>query len=85
MSNKQRKLERLLFSAGSTMLLIISNHLSSRPRSELCTYKSTELNLIFIEFLNLNEINVIVGCIYRHPDLDLNKFNAYHVNNLLGK
>ena len=38
-----------------------------------------------IEILNPKKTNVTVGCIYRHPHIDLNEFNDYFVNNLLGK
>ena len=24
-----------------------------------------------------------MGCIYRHPNMDLNEFNDYYINNLL--
>ena len=26
-----------------------------------------------------------MDCVYRYPDMDLNKFNDYYVNNLLDK
>ena len=48
---------------------------TSKPRNE-----ST-----FIEILNPKKTNVIVGCIYRHPHMDLNEFNDYYVYNLLDK
>ena len=51
------------------------NHLSYRPRSDLCIYKSTELELIFIEILNPKKANVIVGSIYYHPHTNLNESN----------
>ena len=35
--------------------------------------------------LNPKKTNMIVGCIYRHPYMDLNEFNDYYVNNLLDK
>ena len=38
-----------------------------------------------IEIFNPNKTNVIVGCIYRHPHIDLNEFNDYYLNNLLDK
>ena len=39
----------------------------------------------FIEILNPKKTNVIVGCIYCHPHLDLNEFNDYYANKLLDK
>ena len=64
-------------------LLYMSNNLSYKPRNGLCIYKSTKLESTFIEMLNPKKTNVIVGCIYRHPHMDLNEFNDYYINNLL--
>ena len=72
-------------SAAGGTLLYISNNLSYKPRNDLCIYKSTELESTFIEILSAKKTNVIVGCIYRHPHMDLNEFNDYYINNLLDK
>ena len=72
-------------SAAGGTLLYISNNLSYKPRNDLCIYKSTELESTFIEILSPKKTNVIVGCIYRHPHMDLNEFNDYIINNLLDK
>ena len=55
---------------------IDGNHLSYKARSDLCIYKSTELEPIFIEILNPKKANVIVGCIYCHPHANLNESNG---------
>ena len=68
--------------AGNT-LLYISNIPSCKPRNDLGIYKSTELESIFIEILNPERTNVIVGCIYHHPHMDLNELNGYYIDNLL--
>ena len=70
--------------AGGTLLYII-NHVSYDPRNDLCIDKSAELELTFIEILNPKKTNVIVGCIYLHPHMDLHEFSDYYVNNLLDK
>ena len=72
-------------SAACGTLLYVSNNLSCKPRNHLCTYKSTELESTLIEILNPKKTNVIVGCIYHHPHMDLNEFNHYYINNLLDK
>ena len=59
-------------SAAGGILLYISNNLSYKPKNDLCIYKSTKLESTFIEILNPKKTNVIVGCIYRHPHMDLN-------------
>ena len=48
-------------------------------------YKSAELESTFIEIINYKKSNIIVGCIYRHPAMDLNEFNDYYLNELLHK
>ena len=48
-------------------------------------YKSAELESTFIEIINHKKSNIIVGCIYRHPAMDLNEFNDYYLNELLHK
>ena len=65
-------------SAAGGTLLCISSDLSYKPRNDLCIYKSTELGSTFIEILNPKKTNVIMGCIYQHPHMDLNEFNDYY-------
>ena len=72
------------FSAGCT-LLYVANHFSYKPRLDLNIYKSNELESTFIEVLNPKKSNIIIGCIYKHPSMDLNDFNTNYLNNLLDK
>ena len=51
----------------------------------MINYKSAELESTFIEIINHKKSNIIVGCIYRHPAMDLNEFNDYYLNELLHK
>ena len=71
-------------SAGGT-LLYIRNHLSYKTRNDLNIYKSGKLESTFIEIINHKKSNILVGCIYRHPVMDLNEFNDHYVNELLHK
>ena len=68
--------------AGGT-LLYINNNLAYKPRNDLNIYKSCELESTFIEIINPKRTNIIVGCIYRHPSMDLNEFNSNYLNELL--
>ena len=43
------------------------------------------LESTFIETTNPSMTNIIVGCIYWHPTMDLNEFNCYCLNLLLKK
>ena len=72
-------------SKGGTMLYI-SNKFNPRPRSDLedFLYKSKELESSFVEIINPGKQNFIIGCIYRHPNMDLNEFNDHFLNKLLG-
>ena len=75
---------RMESGTGDTVLHI-SNHISKKRRNDLCICKSTELESTFIKVLNAKKTNTIVGCIYRYPNMELNEFNGYYVNNLLDK
>ena len=48
-------------------------------------YKSKQLESVFIEICSKNKKNIIVGCIYRHPSMDLNEFNEEFFNPLMEK
>ena len=58
-------------------LLYIADRFVSRPRNDLekIMYKSLELESTFREIILKNKKNIIVGCIYRHPNMDLTEFN----------
>ena len=64
-------------SAGVT-LVCIRNHLSYqspsyKPRNYLCIYKAKELESSFIDISNPKRSTIIIGCIYRHPNMDLDE------------
>ena len=61
-------------------LLYIRNHLSYKTRNDLNIYKSAELESTFIEIINYKKLNILVGCICRHPLINLNEFNEYYLN-----
>ena len=71
-------------SAGGTLLYIV-NHLSYKSCQDLNIYKKNELESTFIEIMNPNKSNIIVGTIYKHPSMDLTDFNSNYLSNLLGK
>ena len=67
-------------SAGGT-LLYIANHLSYKPRPDLNIYKANQLESTFVEIINPKKGNIVVGCIYKHPTMDVLDFE----NNYLGQ
>ena len=68
--------------AGGT-LLYIANHLSYKCCNDLNIYKKNEVESTFIEIVNLEKSNIIVGVIYRHPSMDLKDFNINYLNKLI--
>ena len=72
-------------SAGGT-LLYNANHLSYKSPNDLNIYKIfSELESIFIEVINHQKSNIIIGSIYRHPSMDLDDFNKIFLNKFLEK
>ena len=67
-------------SAGGT-LLYIASHLSYEPRPDLNIYKANQLESTFVEIINPKKGNIVVGCIYKHPTMDVLDFK----NNYLGQ
>ena len=70
--------------AGGTALFIKDNILFlSRP--DLVMYKPFQLESNFVEIVNPKKTNIIIGCIYRHPNMDLSDFNENYLSSLLEK
>ena len=67
--------------AGGTLLYIM-NH---KSRNDLKSYKANELESTFIEIINSKKSNIIVGCLYKHPVMDVTDFNKNYLNPLLEK
>ena len=42
-------------------------------------YKSKNLESIFIEIINTNNKNIVVGCVYCHPSMDANESNEHYL------
>ena len=56
--------------AGGT-LLYKANHLSYKSRNDLNLYKANQLESTFIEKINSPKSNIIVGCLYKYPVMDV--------------
>ena len=56
-------------------LLYIKEDNNYKKRNDLKILRSKMLESVFIEIINLNAKNLIVGCIYRHPCMELSEFN----------
>ena len=57
-------------------LIHIADHLNYRIRKDIesLVYKSNELESVFIEIINPSKKNILCGCIYIHPSMDLSEF-----------
>ena len=62
--------------------IYIVDHLAYQKRNDLDIYEKNYLEPTFIEVPNPSKTNIIVGCIYRHPTMDLKEFNCYYLNPL---
>ena len=67
------------------VLLYVADRINFKPRNDLKIYKSKELESAFIEVINKNEANSIVGVIYKHPCINGDEFNDDYLNPLLSK
>ena len=54
-------------------------------RNNLKIYKYFELESTFIEICNPKKANIIIGCIYKHRNTNINEFNDDCLNDLLDK
>ena len=73
------------FSEGGTHLCA-ANHFSDKPRLDLNIYKSNEplLRVIYLYWnFEPQKVNILIGCIYKHPLMDLNNFSTNYLNNFL--
>ena len=66
-------------------LLYICNHLSYKPRTDLNLNIANQLESTFMEIINSRKSSSIVGCLYKHPNMDVSDFNKNYLNTLLDK
>ena len=63
---------------GSTSLYINKN-IESKARTDLekNLYIPKKLESTFVKLTIKGKTNIIIGCIYKHPKLDINEFNTF--------
>ena len=71
-------------SAGGT-LLYINKIISYKLRNDLKLYHPGKIESTFIEIICSKSTNVIVGCIYKYPTLQINDFKSDFISPLLLK
>ena len=67
------------------VLIYVNKNLNFKPRDDLNIYKSSELESSFIEIINTNDTNDIVGVIYRHPSMNPVEFIDDYLNKITDK
>ena len=73
----------LSLQAEGTPWQLMRSH--TRKDLDSAIYKPYVLESKFREIINPRKKNIIVGCIYRHPSMDLNEFNENYLHPLLEK
>ena len=66
-------------SAGG-MLLYIASHLSFKPRPDLNIYKANQLESTFAEIINPKKSNIVIGVLYKHPNMDVLDFKNNYLS-----
>ena len=69
-------------SSAEGTLLYIASHLSYKPRPDLNIYKSNQLKSTFVELINPKKSNFVIGCIYKHPNMDLTDFKNNYLTQI---
>ena len=63
----------------------ISVDIDFKPRNDLKICEIKKIESLFIEIINKNGSNAIVGVLYRHPSMDMDEFNDVKLELLLSK
>ena len=61
-------------SSNGGVLLYIKKAINYKLRPDLMIYKKRELESVFIEIIQKDSKNIVVGCIYRHPCMQQSEF-----------
>ena len=72
-------------SSAEATLLCIANHLTYKPSSALSLNKANQVESAFIEIINSKKSNIIVGCLYKYPNMDVSDFTKNYLDTLLDK
>ena len=67
------------------VLIYTKKGLKAKPRPDLNIYRENELESLFIEIINPNESNDIVGVVYRHPCMNASSFVDDYLKGIIDK
>ena len=71
------------------MLLYIASHLSYKPRHDLNIYKANQLESTFVKIISYPPLppkksNIVTGCLYKHPNMDVTDFKNNYLSQIFG-
>ena len=66
-------------------LMYISDKISYKLCNDLNIYCSKQLESVFIEVLIPNKQNQLIGTVYKHPSMNVSKFNHEYLTDILTK
>ena len=74
-------------SSNGRTLLYIKQGINYKLQKDLQIYKSKKLESTFVEVLEpgMSKNNMMIGCIYHHPSMELSEFNNHFLSVLLEK
>ena len=72
-------------SNGGGAFLYINRKHSYKIQKDLKLYKPHKIESVFVEVIMPKRTNIIVGCIYRHPDNNIDDCNTNYLKPLLQK
>ena len=74
-------------SSKGGVIIYVKEEIEIKRRIDLesTMYEAGKLETVFLEILNEKKKNTIIGCIYRHPTMDVKTFNEKHFNNVITK
>ena len=67
---------------GELSCTLIEN-IHNKVRRDLKLYKPHKIESVFVEVIMPKRTNIIVGCISRHPDNNIEDFNTSYLRPLL--
>ena len=57
--------------------MFVENIINVKPRLDLDETELNSIQSISVDITNHKKQKIVIGTIYRPPDLDINKFNVY--------
>ena len=69
-------------SSAGDMLLYIVSHMFYKSRPDFNIYKANQLEPSFVEIINLNKSNIVIGCLYKYPNMDVFDFKKNYLSQI---